>query len=102
MPHRPKAEIFRPSAYKDAILYSAPKGVVQGGSINSLFEFFDNNPPATEMVAKITNVDVVGDIAYAKVESDKWFGEKYTDMFLLVRDGDKWQILTKVFHTHEK
>lgn len=97
-----KAEILRRSAYKDGILYSAPGGVVQGGSIAALYEFLDNNPPATEMVAEITAVDVVGDIAYAKVESDKWLGEKYTDMFLLVRDGDKWKILAKVFHTHDK
>jgi len=97
-----KSEILRPSAYKDAIMYSAPNGVVEGGPINSLFEFLDTNPAAPELEAQITTVDVAGDIAYARVESDKWLGAKYTDMFLLVRDGDKWKILTKVFHTHNK
>jgi len=97
-----KSEILRPSVYKDAIIYSAPNGVVSGGSINSLFEFLDSNPAAPELEAKITTVDVAGDIAYARVESDKWLGAKYTDMFLLVRDGDKWKILTKVFHTHNQ
>lgn len=58
--------------------------------------------PTTEMVAEITTIDIAGDVAYAKVESDNWHGERYTDMFLLVRDGDTWKLLTKVFHTHDK
>lgn len=97
-----RADILRPSVYKDAIIYSAPNGVVSGGSMESLFEFLDEKPAATEMVAEITNIDIAGDVAYAKVESDNWHGERYTDMFLLVRDGDKWKLLTKVFHTHAK
>lgn len=97
-----RADILRPSVYKDAIIYSASNGTVSGGSMDSLFEFFDEKPAATDMVAEITAVDIVGDVAYAKVESDNWHGERYTDMFLLVRDGNKWKLLTKVFHTHAK
>lgn len=96
------SDILRPSVYKDAIIYSAPMGKVDGGTMDSLFEFLDGNPAATDMVAEIVAIDIAGDVAYAKVESDNWLGARYTDMFLLVRDGDKWKILTKVFHTHSK
>jgi len=94
------SKILRPSAYKDAIMYSAPDGKVEGGSINALFDYLDANPAAPELEADITAVDIAGDIAYAKVESNNWHGARYTDMFLLVKDGDQWKILTKVFHTH--
>lgn len=97
-----RADILRPSVYKDAIIYSAPNGTVSGGSMETLFEFLDGNPAATGMRAAITAVDIAGDIAYAKVESDNWHGNRYTDMFLLVRDGAKWKLLAKVFHTHVK
>lgn len=95
------SRILKSSVYKDAIMYSADEGKVDGGSINSLFEYLDNNPPATELEADITSVDVAGNIAYAKVESDKWHGARYTDMFLLVKENNEWKILTKVFHTHK-
>jgi len=94
------SKVLRPSAYKDAVMYSAPDGKVEGGSINALFEYLDGNPAAPELEADITAVDIAGNIAYAKVESDNWHGARYTDMFLLVKDGDNWKILTKVFHTH--
>lgn len=94
--------ILRPSVYKDAIIYSAPEGKVDGGSITALFDYLDGNPAATELEADITAVDIVGNIAYAKVESDNWHGARYTDMFLLVKEGGEWKILTKVFHTHSK
>ena len=95
------SRILKSSVYKDAIMYSADEGKVDGGSINSLFEYLDNNPPATELEADITSVDVAGNIAYAKVESDKWHCARYTDMFLLVKENNEWKILTKVFHTHK-
>jgi len=94
------SKILQPSAYKDAIMYSAPNGKVEGGSIKALFEYLDNNPAALELDADITAVDIAGNVAYAKVESDNWHGARYTDMFLLVKDGNEWKILTKVFHTH--
>lgn len=34
------------------------------------------------------------------VAIDSQFGEaKYTDMFALVKDGDDWKIVSKVYHT---
>lgn len=95
-----ESKILRPSTYKDAIMYGVSEGKVSGGSIESLFEYIDNNAAATQLEAEITAVDIVGNIAYAKVESNNWHGVRYTDMFLLVKEDGNWKILTKVFHTH--
>ncbi len=95
-----KSSVLRPAVYRDAIMYSAAGGKVEGGSIDALFDYLDGNPAAPEIEAEITAVDIAGNIAYVKVESDKWHGARYTDMFLLVKEGNDWKILTKVFHTH--
>lgn len=97
---RGDSKILQKSAYKDAIMYSAPDGKVTGGSITALFDYLDANPAAAELEAEITAIDIAGNIAYTKVESSNWHGAKYTDMFLLVKENNEWKILTKVFHTH--
>ncbi len=83
-------------------MYSTPNGKVEDGSIRALFEYLDSNPAVTELEADIAAVEIAGNIAYAKIESNNWHGARYTDMFLLVKEGNDWKILTKVFHTHAK
>lgn len=95
-----KSNIMEPAFYKDAIMYNADKGEINGGSIKALFEYVDNNPAAPEIKADITTVDIAGNIAYARVESDNWHGARFSDMFLLLKDNGEWKILTKVFYTN--
>lgn len=94
------SSVAKPAFYKDAVIYSNENGKISGGSIQSLYDYFDQNPPATELKADISSVDIAGNIAFAKVESENWHGARYTDMFLLVKENNEWKIITKVFHTH--
>ena len=95
-----KSEIMQPAFHKDAIIYGVEKGVISGGPIQELFNFIDKHPEAKELNAEITAVDIAGTIACVRVESDKWHGARYSDMFLLLKDKEGWKIITKVFHTH--
>lgn len=95
-----KSEIMKPAFYEDAIMYNADNGYINGGTINALFEYIDNNSAASEMEAEITSIEIAGNIAYAKVESDNWHGARFSDMFLLLKDNGVWKILTKVFYTN--
>lgn len=95
-----KSEIMKPAFYKDAIMYNADNGAINGGEIKALFDYIDNNPAAPEIEAEITSIDIADNIAYARVESNNWHGARFSDMFLLLKDNGKWKILTKVFHTH--
>ncbi len=45
---------------------------------------------------RITALEVTGDIASAKVE-EEYAKVRYTDYLALVRIGDRWQIVNKVF-----
>ncbi len=95
-----KSEIMKPAFHKDAIMYNADNGIINGGTINALFDYIDNNPAAPEIEAEITSIEIAGNIAYAKVESNDWHGARFSDMFLLLKDNGAWKILTKVFYTN--
>ena len=95
-----KSEIMKHAFHKDAIMYNADKGAIEGGNIQALFDYIDNNPAASDMEADITSVDIAGNIAYARVESNNWHGARFSDMFLLLKDNGEWKILTKVFYSN--
>lgn len=92
--------IAKPAFHKDAAIYSVSNGAISGGPIQGLFDFFDSHPKATELRADAVAIDIAGTVAWARVESDKWHGARYSDMFLLLKEADGWKIITKVFHTH--
>lgn len=70
------------------------------GSIQNLYDWNDQNGPAKDIQSVITNIDIEGTAATARVESDNWTGYKFTDFFTLLKiDGD-WKIINKVFHLH--
>ena len=95
-----KSEIMKPAFHKDAIMYNSDKGVIEGGAVQALFDYIDNNTAAPEIEAEITSVDIAGNVAYARVESNNWHGARFSDMFLLLKDNGEWKILTKVFYTN--
>lgn len=95
-----KSEIMKSAFYKDAIMYNADNGNINGGAIKALFDYIDANPAAPEIEAEITSIDIAGNIAYAKVESNNWHGARFSDMFLLLKDNGTWKILTKAFYTN--
>lgn len=95
-----KSAIMKPAFHKDAIMYTSAKGDISGGAIQGLYDYIDGNPAAPEIEAEITAIDIAGTVAYARVESNNWHGARFSDMFLLVKEGNEWKILTKVFYTH--
>lgn len=95
-----RSEVMKPAFYKDAIMYTSAKGEVTGGAIQGLYDYIDGHSAAPEIEAEITAIDIVGTIAYARVESNNWHGARFSDMFLLVKEGNEWKILTKIFYTH--
>lgn len=46
-----------------------------------LFDWNDENGPATDIVTNIANIDVEGSIATARLESDNWTGCQSTPNF---------------------
>lgn len=65
-----------------------------------VFEWNDQNGPATELQARIASIDIIGTIAIVRLESDNWTGHRFTDLFTLLKVSGEWKIMNKVFHLH--
>ena len=71
-----------------------------GGPIQKLFDWNDQNGPATELQSRIASVDIEGSIATVRLELDNWTGHRFTDMFTLLKVDGEWKILSKIFYLH--
>ena len=56
--------------------------------------------PATDLDARISNIDIEGTVATVRLEADKWTGNRFTDFFTLLKLDGNWLIMNKVFHLH--
>ena len=86
-----KGDDMKPAFHKDATIFGYIGSDLFAGPIQKLFDWNDENGPATDIVTKIATV---------RLESDNWTGHKFTDFFTLLKvDGD-WKIMNKIFHLH--
>ena len=92
---------MKPAFREDAIIHGYIGGGLLGGPIGLLFDWVDENPPATDLEANIVNIDLANTIATARVELTGWLGFRFTDQFTLLKENGAWTITSKVFHTHE-
>jgi hypothetical protein len=65
-----------------------------------LFDWNDKNGPAKDIKARVTSVEIVGQVAYARVEAENWTGLRFTDLLLMIKRDGKWKVQNKVFHLH--
>jgi len=86
----------------DAIIYGVRDGKAGGGPIQLLYDLVDGKPAAGDIPYEMTVLSVEQDIAIVRLDIPNWGGNHYTDMFAMVKDGDEWKIITKIYHTHQK
>lgn len=90
------SEAAKPGFAETATMSWAENGKLQSVPVQTLFDGFDSWQP-TEVSYQIINCEVAEDVAMVAIDSQ--FGDaKYTDMFTLVKDGDDWKIVSKVYH----
>ena len=86
---QPQATIF---GYVGTELFAGP--------IQQLFDWNDQNGPATELQSRITSIDLADTVATVRLELDNWTGRRFTDFFTLLKVDGEWKIMNKVFHLH--
>ncbi len=94
-----KGEDMRPAFHKDATIFGYVGPDLFAGPIQQLFDWNDENGPATELQAQIASIDLIGTAATVRLELDDWTGLRFTDLFTLLK-VDGWKITNKVFHLH--
>ena len=70
------------------------------GPIQNLFDWHDENGPATDLKAQIAGIDLADTAATLRLELDNWTGHRFTDLFTLLKVDGEWKIMNKVFHLH--
>ena len=95
-----KGDDMKPGFHADATIFGYVGDDLFAGPIQKLFDWNDNNGAATELKARIDDIDISGTVASVRLELDNWTGHKFTDMFTLLKVDDEWKIMNKVFHLH--
>lgn len=86
---------------KEAFVPTATVSWVENGELKNipvqgLYDFFDKSGPLKSSY-ELASINVAEDVATVRIESQ--FGTaKFADMFAMVKDGDKWKIVSKVYH----
>ena len=95
-----KGDDMKPAFHEDATIFGYAGTDLFAGPIEKLFDWNDENGPATELQARIASIDLIDTVATVRLELDNWTGSRFTDLFTLLKLDGEWKIMNKVFHTH--
>lgn len=91
---------MKPAFHADATIFGYIGDDLFAGPIQQLFDWNDQNGPATELQGRIASIEITETIATVRLELDNWTGHRFTDMFTLLKVDGEWKIMNKVFHLH--
>ncbi len=91
---------MKPAFHTDATIFGYVGADLFAGPIQLLFDWNDDNGPATELEDRIASIDVTGTVATVRLELENWTGFRFTDLFTLLKVDGHWKIMNKVFHAH--
>lgn len=92
--------IMRPAFHADAVMFTTAESAVSRVPIQALFDGIESDFKPSDPNSAVATVDIVGNVASARVDTDDLDGFRFSDFFhLLKADGD-WQIVAKTFYTH--
>jgi hypothetical protein len=95
-----RGDDMKPAFHRDATIFGYVGADLFAGPIQQLYSWNDENGPATELQARIVNIDNIGTVATVRLELENWTGHRFTDLFTLLKVDGKWKIMNKVFHLH--
>ncbi len=95
-----RGDDMKPAFHSDASIFGYVGADLFAGPIQQLFDWNDENGPATELQASIASIDIADTVATVRLELDNWIGHRFTDLFTLLKVDGEWKIMNKVFHLH--
>lgn len=97
---RADGSIMKPAFHADAVMFTVADGGVTRSPSQALFDGIDNDFTPSSPTSAVVTVDLVGDVASARVDTDDLDGFRFSDFFHLLKTGGRWQIVAKTFYTH--
>ena len=95
-----RGDDMKPAFHKDATIFGYVGADLFAGPIQKLFDWSDENGPATGLQARLASIDLIDTVATVRLELDNWTGHRFTDLFTLLKVDGEWKIMNKVFHLH--
>ncbi len=95
-----RGDDMKPAFHEDATIFGYVGADLLAGPIQLLFDWNEENGPATGLRARIASIDLVDTVSTVRLELDDWTGHRFTDLFTLLRVEGEWKIMNKVFHLH--
>ncbi len=95
-----RGDDMKPAFHEDATIFGYVGADLLAGPIQKLFDWNDENGPATGLQARIADIDLIDTVATVRLELDNWTGNRFTDLFTLLKVDGEWKIMNKVFHLH--
>lgn len=86
--------------HPDATIFGYVGADLSAGPIRQLFDWNDKNGPAAELQGRIATIDIIETIATVRLELENWTGQRFTDLFTLLKVDGEWKIMNKVFYLH--
>ncbi len=93
-------EEMKQAFHPEATIFGYVGPELFAGPIQQLFDWNDQNGPATELQDRIASIDIIETVATVRLELDNWTGHRFTDLFTLLKVDGQWKIMNKVFHLH--
>ncbi|MDA2921116.1 nuclear transport factor 2 family protein [Desulfobacterota bacterium AH_259_B03_O07] len=91
---------MKPAFHEGATIFGYVGTDLLAGPIQQLFDWNDQNGPATGLQARIASIDMIGTVATVRLELEDWTGSRFTDLFTMLKVDGEWKIINKVFHLH--
>ena len=95
-----KGAAMKPAFHDAATIFGYVGPDLFGGPIQGLYDWNDQNGPATGIQSRFSSIDVVGTVANVRLDTDNWTGHRFTDFFNLVKIDSQWKVVSKVFYLH--
>ena len=90
------SKIAEPAFAPTATISYSEDGKLVSSPIKALFDYYDKTGPHSATY-EITACEVAGNVAIVRIDSK--FGDTgFDDMFTLVKDGEDWKIISKIYN----
>lgn len=93
-----KSQICKDVFIPEAVMFGYLDGKLEKGSIQNLYNNIDNAGADPKYVSRVDVVHIDGTVAIARVLEDNWSGHNFSDYLLLLKFGDDWKIVAKVYN----
>ena len=93
---------MKPAFHPQATIFGLNGQEVFGPEIQKLYDLVDTLPQSPNAQTAIARIDIVGTVASARVDSEGVAGDRFTDFFNLLKIGEQWIIVSKIYYVYPR